>query len=201
MFLTRRRSFASGADLGDDLVERHRIEDQIAAQDVELERRVVDDGAARLEREDVFLRGLRIHRDEEVDFLLPADVAALVRADGVPGRQAGDVRREQVLARHRHAHLEDRAQQDEVRRLAARSVDRGDLDAEVVDDLRARLACARVLRQEVVCSHLWSSISRVSWLSGRPRPRGRCPPGSSRRARPPPTAPPSSPPPCPCRRQ
>ena len=58
----------------------------------------------------------------------------MVGANRVPGRQAGDVRREQVLPGDRDAHLEDGSQQDEVRRLAAGPVDGRDLDAEVVDD-------------------------------------------------------------------
>ena len=38
-----------------------------------------------------------------------------------------------------HAHQEDRSQQDQVGGLAARSVDGGDLDAEVVDDALLRV--------------------------------------------------------------
>jgi hypothetical protein len=71
-------------DLGNDLVERHRVEHQVVAQSVELQRLVVDDGAARLERQDIFPGRLLIHRDQEVDLLFPADVAAMVRANGVP---------------------------------------------------------------------------------------------------------------------
>ena len=118
----------------DQLVERHGIEHQVGAQRVQLQRLVVDDRGAGIQRQHVLLCRLRIHRDEEVDFLLAGDVAALAGPDRVPGRQAGDVRREHVLARHRHAHQQNRPQQDQVRGLAARSVDGGDLNAEIVDD-------------------------------------------------------------------
>ena len=77
-----------------------------------------------------------IARKKEVDLLLAADVAAVVGANRVPRGQPGDVRREEVLARDGYAHLENRTQEYEIRRLAARSVDRGDLNAEVVDDTR-----------------------------------------------------------------
>ena len=123
-----------GGDGGDELVEGNGIEDDVAAQLVELQRLVVDRRRAGRQREHVFLGRFRVHRHEEVDFLLAADVALGARADGVPGGQARDVRREHVLARHRHAHLEDRAQQHHVGGLAARSVDGGDLDGEIVDD-------------------------------------------------------------------
>ena len=138
-----------GADLGDDLVERDRIEVDVAAQRVQLQRLVVDDDGAGLERQHVFFRGLGIHRDEEVDFLLARDVAVLVRPDGVPGRQARDVRGKQVLAGDRHAHLEDGAEQHQVGRLTARSVDGGDLNREVVDDGRPRLRGAARIGYDV----------------------------------------------------
>ena len=62
------------------------------------------------------------------------DVAVLADADGVPGGQALDVGGEQVLAAHRDAHLEHRAQQGVVGGLAAGAVLGGDDDREVVDD-------------------------------------------------------------------
>ena len=129
-----------GADLGDDLVERHRIEVDVAAQRVQLQRLVVDDDGAGLERQHVLARRLGVHRDQEVDFLLARDVAVLVGADGEPGRQARDVRREEVLAGDGMPIWKMDAQQHEVGGLAARAVDRGDLDAEVVDDRRCGVA-------------------------------------------------------------
>ncbi len=123
-----------GTDRGDQLVERDRVEHQVAAERVELQRLVVDDGGARIQRQHVFLRRLGVHRDEEVDFLLPGDVAALAGPNRVPGGQPGDVGREHVLAGHGNAHQENRTEEHEVGRLAARAIDGGDLDAEIVDD-------------------------------------------------------------------
>src|SRR5207249_604577 len=89
---------------------------------------------AGVEGEDVFLRRLGIHRDQKVDFLLSTVVPAFARTNRVPGRKSRDVGREHVLARYRYTHEEDRSQQDEVGGLAARSVDGGDLETEIVDD-------------------------------------------------------------------
>ena len=122
-----------GTDRPDNLVERHRIEDEVVAERVELQRLVVHDSGARIERQDVFLCRLRVHRNQEVDFLLACDVSALARPNRVPGRQAGDIRRKHVLARDGDAHEQNRAQQHEVGRLAAGAVDGGHLEAEVVD--------------------------------------------------------------------
>ena len=76
MFLTRRRSLASVQTSATILSNGHRIEHQVAAQAVQLERLVVEHRASRLERQHVLARRLRVHRDEEVDFLLAGDVAA-----------------------------------------------------------------------------------------------------------------------------
>ena len=51
-----------------------------------------------------------IARKKEIDLLLSRDVVPLAGADGVPGGQARDVRREHVLARYRHAHEQDRSE-------------------------------------------------------------------------------------------
>ena len=85
-----------------------------------------------------------IGRKKEVDFLVAMnpetareDVLTLAPgagADRVPRGQPRNVRREHVLAGYRHTHLEDRPQKHEIRGLAARSVDGGDLDGEIVDD-------------------------------------------------------------------
>jgi hypothetical protein len=150
MLRTRRRSLG---ELGDELVERYRVVNQVVAQRVQLQRLVVDDARARLEREDVLARRLGVHRDEEVDFLPAGDVAVTAGPNRVPRGQAGDVRREEVFPGHRHAHLEDRAQENEVRRLASRAVDGGHLDAEVVDDPPRRRGSRTRLRLEIDRSH------------------------------------------------
>ena len=98
-------------DGGDQLVVGNGVKDEIVAQFVQSERFVVQHGGAGSQRHRVFLRGLRIHGHQEIDFLLASDVAVLVGANRVPGRKAGDVRREHVLAGDGHAHLENAAQQ------------------------------------------------------------------------------------------
>ena len=93
--------------VADELVERHRIAHQVAAHAVQLQRLVVDDRGAQIEIEHILPRRLRIHGHEDFGLLLPADIAVLVGPDREPGRQAGDVRREHILGRDRHTHLED----------------------------------------------------------------------------------------------
>ena len=90
--------FGVRTDRTNQLVERHRIEDQIVPQRVELQRLVVDHGCARLEREHILFGRFGIHRHEKVDLFFPGDVVLLAGADGVPRRQSGNVRREHVLA-------------------------------------------------------------------------------------------------------
>jgi hypothetical protein len=126
-------------DRCDELVERRRIKREIGAKLVELQGLVIDHRGTRLEREHVFARGLRVHRDDEIDLLLSPDVPVSAGADRVPRRQARNIGREHVLAGDRHAHLENRTQQDKVGGLTAGTVNRGDLDGKVVDNaLRAR---------------------------------------------------------------
>ena len=119
---------------GHQPVERHWIEHQVVTQRVEPERLVIHDRRARPERHHVFACRLLIHRHQEIDLFLASDIPVLVGSDGVPGWKARDIRGEEVLGRHRHAHLKDGAQQDEVGGLAPRPVDRSYLDAKVVDD-------------------------------------------------------------------
>ena len=107
---------------------------QIAAQRVELERLVVDDGGAAFQVHDVFARRFRIHGHQEIDFLVAADIAVLAGANGEPGGQALNVGREHILPGHRNAHLENGAHQNAVGGLTAGPVYGGDLNAEIVDD-------------------------------------------------------------------
>ena len=169
------------------LVVGHRIERQIVAQFVQLQRLVVEHGGAGRERHHVLLRGFRVHRHQEVDFLLARDVAVLVGANGVPGRKSGNVRREKILARNRNAHLENAAQKHRVGTLRARPVDRRDLNAHVVDDRFALQAPAGVLQRHIGSSHpcpsfgtTGLSIARVPSLHEGENPQlygksGRCP--------------------------
>ena len=80
-----------GADLRDDLVVGNRVENQVIPQLVQRQRIVVEHRCTRCQRHDILRRGLGIHRDEEIDFLLAPDVTILVRPNGVPGRQSRDV--------------------------------------------------------------------------------------------------------------
>jgi hypothetical protein len=126
-------------DRRDELVEWNRVERDVAAQLFELQRLVVHGRGAGREGQHILLRRFRVHGNEKVDLFLAADVPLGAGADGVPRGQPGNIRREHVLAGDRNAHLEYRSQEDQVRSLASRSVDGGDLNGEIVDDaLRAR---------------------------------------------------------------
>src|SRR5690606_29458492 len=81
--------------------------------------------------------GLRVHRHHEIDAAPPPEIAALVDAHFVPGRQALDVRGEDVARRHRHAHAQDRTGEELVGAGRARAVDVRELDDEIVDRFEA----------------------------------------------------------------
>ena len=111
------------ADHGDVLAElrrRHRLGG------------IVEQVAAGLDRGDVLVPGLRVHRDHHVDATARAEMAVLGDAHLVPGRQALDVGREDVARRHRHAHAQDGAREQLVRARRAGAVDVGEADDEVV---------------------------------------------------------------------
>ncbi len=93
---------------------------------------VVEQIAARLDHREVFVPGLRVHRDHEVDAAAGAEMAGLGDAHLVPGRQALDVGREDVARRHRHAHAQHRAGEQLVGAGGARAVDVRETDDEVV---------------------------------------------------------------------
>ena len=99
---------------------------------------VVHQVAAGLDLGDVLVPGLRVHRDHQVDAAAPAEVAVLVDAHLVPGRQALDVAREDVARAHRHAHAQQAAREHLVGRGRARAVDVRELDDEIVDRVDAR---------------------------------------------------------------
>ena len=119
-----------------ELGEGHWVEDQIVPNLVEPETLLIDNGGAGIQRLHVLARGLRVHRDQQVDVAFSRDVAVLARTDGEPRRKTLNVRREQVFTADGNTHLENGAHQYTVRRLAPRSVDGGDLDRKVVDDAR-----------------------------------------------------------------
>ncbi|MGX1356337.1 putative membrane protein [Bradyrhizobium elkanii] len=111
------------ADDGDVLAEfrrRHRLG------------RIVEQIAAGLDRGDVLVPGLRVHRHHQVDAAAGAEMAVLGDAHLIPGRQALDVGREDVAWRDRHAVAQDRAREQFVGGSRARTVDVGEADDEVV---------------------------------------------------------------------
>ena len=93
---------------------------------------IVEQVAARLDRRDVALEGLRIHRHHQVGAAAGAEMARLGDAHLVPGRQALNVGREDVARRHRHAHAQNGAREHLVRARGPRAVDVGEADDEVV---------------------------------------------------------------------
>ncbi len=103
--------------------------------------RVVEQEAAGRDLLDVLGVGLDVHREHQVDATGAREVAVGGDADLVPGRQALDVRREVVLADHRHAAAEDRLHDERVGARRARAVDVGELDDEVVQALLRVLGC------------------------------------------------------------
>ena len=87
-----------GTDRSDQLVVRNSVEDEIGTQSVEVQGLVVHHDCARRHGHYVLVRGLRIHGDYEINFLLARDVAVFVGANRIPGGEAGNVRGEQVFA-------------------------------------------------------------------------------------------------------
>ena len=136
-------------DRGDQPLHRHAVDIPVVGDRRHLDRLVEHDHAPRPHRGHVGGCGLRVHDDQDVVVLAARQVALLADADREPGRQPRDVRREQVLAAHRDAHLEDGAQQDAVGRLAAGAVDGRHLEAEVVDDALLALLGLLLLNREV----------------------------------------------------
>ena len=96
-------------------------------------RRIVEEIAAGLDLGDVLVPGLRVHRHHHVDAAAPPEMAALADPHLVPGRQALDVRREDVARARRDAHAQDRLGEQRVGAGRARAVDVGEFDDEVVD--------------------------------------------------------------------
>ena len=80
-----------GADGRDQLVVGHGVKNQVGAKLVEIQRLVIQNRRAGRHRHHVLVRGLGIHGDHEIDFLLARDVSIFVGADGVPGGQSGNI--------------------------------------------------------------------------------------------------------------
>src|SRR5690606_17631119 len=125
---------AVGADRNDQLVEGNRIDVQVVAIEERLEALIENEDRPRLQVTDVLRRRLRIHGDHDVGVGAARGPAVLVGPDGEPGGQALNVRGENILSAHGHAHLKEGAHQDQVGRLAAGAVGGGHGDDTVIHD-------------------------------------------------------------------
>src|SRR5262249_50345494 len=117
-----------------DRGERHADHRDVLAQARGRNRlgRVVEQVAARLDRGDVLLPGLRVHRHHEIDAAARAEMAVAGDAHLVPSGQALDVGWKDVARADRHAHAQHGAGEQLVRAGRARAVDVGEADDEVV---------------------------------------------------------------------
>ncbi len=93
---------------------------------------IVEQVSAGLDRGDVLVPGLRVHRDHQVGAAARAEMAGFRDAHLVPGRQALDVGGEDVARGDRYAHAQHRAREQLVGAGGARAVDVGEPDDEVV---------------------------------------------------------------------
>ena len=96
-----------------DLGQRHADDGDVVAEFRRRHRlgRIVEQVAAGLDRGDVLVPGLRIHRHHEIDAAAGAEMAGFRDAHLVPGRQALDVGGEDVARGDRHAHAQHRARE------------------------------------------------------------------------------------------
>ena len=116
----RGQRHADHGDVGAEFRRRHRLG------------RIVEQIAAGLDRGDVLVPGLRVHRHHHVDAAAGAEMAVLGHPHLVPGRQPLDVGGEDVARAHRHAVAQDRAREQFVGAGRTRAVDVGEADDEVV---------------------------------------------------------------------
>ena len=107
---------------------------------VERPRRVVEQPSSGADLRDVLLIRRRIERDHQVEGRRPRGVAVTAHPDLVPGRQPLNVGRKDVLARHRHAHSEDRLHEEPVGRGGARAVRGRNLEREVVGSIHGQIS-------------------------------------------------------------
>src|SRR5262249_40389382 len=94
-----------------DRGQRHTDDGDVVAKPRQRHRfgAVVEQIAAGLDAGDILLPGLRVHRDHEVGAAAGAEVTRFRHPHLVPGRQALDVRGEDVARADRYAHAQDRA--------------------------------------------------------------------------------------------
>ena len=153
----RRQRHADDSDVAAKARRRHRA------------RRIVEEVSARVDLGDILRPGLRVHRDHQVDAAAPADMPGLRNAHLVPGRQALDVRGENVARGDRHAHAQNGAREQPVRRCRSGAVDVREFHHEVVDATRARHRDGRhwrVHRRDPLISSTRSGPPRASCRAG-----------------------------------
>src|SRR6185312_14056867 len=101
---------------------------------------VIEQVPARIDRGDVLVPGLGVHRHHQVDAAAPAQPAATGNAHLIPGGQALNVGGEDVAGRNRHAHPQDGTGEHLVGRRRAGTVDVGEFHDEVVGGTHLRHA-------------------------------------------------------------
>ena len=102
---------------------------------VQRPRRVVQQVAAGAHLRNILLIGRRVERHHQVEVRSAGGVAVFADPDLVPGGQALNVRRKDVLTRDGDSHAENRLHEESVRRSRSRSVGGCDLESEIVDPI------------------------------------------------------------------
>ena len=94
--------------------------------------RIVQQITTRLDRGDILVPGLRVHRHHQVHTAAPAKPAFAGNPHLIPGGKALDVGREDVARGDGHAHTQDTAGEQFVGTGRTGAVDVGELDDEIV---------------------------------------------------------------------
>src|SRR6266536_1130141 len=144
-----RIAVAAIADLG----ERHADDADVVTEPRFRHRagRIVEQIAAGLDRGDVLVPGLRVHRHHQVGAAARAEVAGRRDANLVPGRQALNVGGKDVARRDRHAHAQDRMGEQLVGARGPRSVDVREANDEIVHALERHGSPASVISSKNFC--------------------------------------------------
>ena len=119
-------------------VHRHRISNHVFSQALGTDVVGIKENPAGHDLVHVVVHRGGVHGDDDFVFVPAGQEAVLVDPDGVPGGKSLDVGGEDVLPRNRNPHAKQGPEDGQVRRLAARSVDGGHGDGEVVDHLPGR---------------------------------------------------------------
>ncbi len=125
-----------------DLRQRHAQDVDVVA---EFRRRdgaggIVEQITAGIDRGDILVPGLGVHRHHQVHAAAPAQPAMARDPHFVPGGKALDVGGEDVARSDRHAHAQNGAGEHLVRRRRTRAIDVGELHHKVIDGFYRRHA-------------------------------------------------------------